>query len=117
MPEATTMDREAVSDVCLESRSGHSAYSLVFCTNPFCSTHRPGGPRLLSSGERPTINTLRHLWEMRVELETKWVAGPWDSWDGRLLEKWLQDVKRAISDAETDIDARLESYGESRWER
>ena len=64
--------------------------------------------RLIGAGERPTIQTLRVLWELRLELEKKWASGPWDSWDGRLLEKWIEDVKQAIREAEMDLSVRFD---------
>lgn len=106
------------SSVCLQSLDGSGWY--VRCTNPHCPNHGADAKRKLANhrlapGERPTINSLRHLWELRLEVERKYANGPWDSWDGRVLEEWLATVKRQISAAETDIEARLHNYGEGRY--
>lgn len=119
MPTALLAPPEPFSTVCLQSLDG-SSRGYVRCTNPHCPNHgqdakwRDANNRLVA-GDRPTINSLRHLWELRLEVERKYANGPWDSWDGWVLEQWLDIVKRQISAAETDIEARLHGYGEGRW--
>lgn len=50
----------------------------------------------LPAGQRPTIHTLRHLFSLQLEIEKKLRDGPWDRWDGELLERWRAEAEEQV---------------------
>lgn len=66
-------------------------------------------PRQLKPAEAPVVSTLRVLYEMRIELEKKLAAGPWDQWDEALLVQWMADVKEQIRAAESALCVKFDS--------
>jgi hypothetical protein len=57
--------------------------------------------------ERAQPHTLRRLFDLRLYVERELAAGPWDSWDGAVLEQWRDIVRDKMADAELDLYAQL----------
>lgn len=56
----------------------------------------------------PSVTTLVVLHDLRVELERKRADGPYDEYDGELLEKWRQDLEAQILRVRVDLEVRLD---------
>lgn len=57
--------------------------------------------------ERITSTSIKALVDLRVDLERKMVAGPWDDWDGVALEQCLTVVNRRLMEAYAALDEAL----------
>lgn len=65
--------------------------------------------RLLTRARpRPSLHSLIVLYDMRVELERKWAEGPYDEYDGELVQKWRDDIRDQITRVQCALFAELE---------
>jgi hypothetical protein len=49
--------------------------------------------------DRPDRRSIQGLVELLVLVERRLAAGPWDQWDGEVLEQWRDVVKRQLDRA------------------
>lgn len=51
-----------------------------------------------------TAASIRALVDLLVDVERKIANGPWDEWDGVVLEQWREIVRRRLTHALAEID-------------
>lgn len=59
--------------------------------------------------EEPNVATIRYLYKLLLEAESRWINGPWDSWDGAVLAEWRRAVRQQIVAAEMALECRLDA--------
>lgn len=59
--------------------------------------------------ERPSVGTIKELYDLLIEVEKRLACGPWDSWDHEVLEQWRAIVRAQISEATARLSRELET--------
>lgn len=54
----------------------------------------------------PDYGTLHHLHLLVVEAEKRLTAGPWDEWDQKVLEDWLDSAREQFTRALAELSNR-----------
>lgn len=54
----------------------------------------------------PDYGTLHHLHLLVVEAEKRLAAGPWDEWDQKVLEDWLDSARQQFTRALAELSGR-----------
>jgi hypothetical protein len=74
-------------------------------------------PLLLPPGQPATVYDLQYLYRLLIYVERELAAGPFDRWDGAVLDAWRDIAKDKIRECETDLAAQLEAARERAYRR
>jgi hypothetical protein len=58
--------------------------------------------------QRATLSSLDAIVRIRLDLERQWSAGPWDNWDGVLLDQMRTAASRRYDECLHDLCGRLD---------